>query len=96
MGEIKASLILTRFISEGCHGQRAEQEKRQQIRNSVAWRGPGILRNRLARGVGLQTGWQTEGNMQPLELAFLIEATLHGDGNSPVERKKFGIWVKWG
>lgn len=96
MGEIKASLILTRFISEGCHGQRAEQEKRQQLRNSVAWRGSGILRNHLARGVGLQTGWQMKGNMKPLELSFLIEATLHGDGNSPVERKKFGIWVKWG
>lgn len=94
MGEIKASLILTRFISEGCHGQRAEQEKRQQIRNSVAWRGSGILRNRLARGVGLQTGWQMKGNMKPLELSFLIEATFFL--LSPVERKKFGIWVKWG
>lgn len=51
----------------------------------MAWWVSGLLQNHLANGVGVQTGWQMEGNVRPLEFSFLIEATSHGDGGAPVE-----------
>lgn len=63
----------------GWHGQKVEEENSQLMRNAVAWWVSGLLQNHLANGVGVQTGWQMEGNVRPLEFSFLIEATSHGE-----------------
>lgn len=83
MGEIKPSVIVTRVLSEGWHGQKAQEENRQHRRNAVAQRMSAVLQNHLTKWVGMQTGWQMEENVRLLEFSFLMEATSHGDGDSP-------------
>jgi hypothetical protein len=57
----------------------------------VAWQVSVMLRNYLAKGIGIHTGRQMgEGNERPVDFSFLIEATLLDEGGFSGKKEEAG------